>query len=168
MADGWTPSLVEERLAEAAEVLRRLPEQRVQGLFSTWPAVIRDFADRIAQEPERLRRPPPSAAAITRMDEVLQWLAWLDPADAKLVWMRASGAPWKEVCWRIGLARTAAHEHWLFALCVIAWRLAGQQLPRNRSRRQVIEATIPARPEKRSEQCSPNTFRADKSGRSRA
>ncbi len=33
----WTPSLVEARLAEAAWVLKRLPEPRRQGYFSTWP-----------------------------------------------------------------------------------------------------------------------------------
>ncbi len=36
-----------------------------------------------------------------------------------------TGTRWKEICWEVGLARAAAHEHWLYALCVIAWRLNG-------------------------------------------
>jgi len=35
MADGqWTPLMVEERLAEAADVLKRLPPVKVQGYYS--------------------------------------------------------------------------------------------------------------------------------------
>jgi hypothetical protein len=43
------------------------------------------------------------------------------------------------VCWKVGLARTAAHQHWMYALCVISWRLNGRRLPHNVSRRRVIE-----------------------------
>src|SRR5262245_7528270 len=46
MADtSWTPSMVEERFVEAADVMRRLPGVRVPGHFNTWPKVIYDFAD---------------------------------------------------------------------------------------------------------------------------
>lgn len=137
----WTPSLVEARLVEAADVLGRLPEPRVRGHASSWPPIVRDYWEAYGMSDVVLRRPPPSAAAIDRMDETLMWLAWLDPVDARIVWLRASGKPWKVVCWQVGLARSAVNEHWLFALCVIAWRLNGRRLPRNRSRRQVIEAT---------------------------
>ena len=137
----WTPSLVEEHLAEAADTLHRLPETRVQGFASTWPPMLREFWDSCAVAEITLRRPPPSAAAITRMDEALPWLRLLDPLDARIVWLRATGEPWKSICWKVGLARTAVNEHWLFALCVIAWKLNGRRLPRNRSRRQVILAT---------------------------
>ena len=34
----WTRELVEERLIEAADVMKRLPNVRVAGFFSTWPA----------------------------------------------------------------------------------------------------------------------------------
>lgn len=136
MAD-WTPLQIEERLAEAADVLKRLPEERVRGFFTTWPMVVQDGVG--PDEPPRLRRPPPSAAAISRMDEALAWLSWLDATDAKVLWLRASGERWKAICWKVGMARTAAHEHWLYGLCVIAWKLSYRPLPRNRSRRYVIE-----------------------------
>lgn len=135
----WSASLVEERMVEAADTLKRLPEERVRGYFSTWPTVIRDYWEAFGREDVRLRRGPPSAAAIDRMDEALAWLAWLDPAEARIVWLRASGERWKTVCWKVGLARTAAHQHWMYALCVISWRLNGRRLPHNVSRRRVIE-----------------------------
>jgi hypothetical protein len=137
----WTASLVEERMVEAADTLKRLPEERVRGYFSTWPPVIRDYWEAFGREDVRLRRGPPSAATIDRMDQALAWLAWLDPAEARIVWLRASGERWKTVCWKVGLARTAAHQHWMYALCVISWRLNGRRLPHNVSRRRVIEET---------------------------
>ena len=89
----WTPERVEERLIEAASVLRRLPAERGQGYFSTWPRMVVEFSDLVGQTPEPMRLPPPSAAAISRMEETLGWSAWLEPDNAKLVWMRA-GRPY--------------------------------------------------------------------------
>lgn len=137
MAD-WTPEIVEERLIEAAAVLRRLPAQRGQGYFSTWPQMFVEFSDLVGQTPEPMRLPPPSAAAIDRMEQVLQWFAWLEPTDSKIVWLRAGGMRWKDVCWSVGLARAAAHEHWLYALCVIAWRLNGREQVKHMGRRRLI------------------------------
>lgn len=138
----WTPLLVEERIVEAVDVLNRLPEERVRGHFGVWPEIVHDFADRVGLEPDPMRRPPPSAGAISRMDETLTWMAWLDATDARIVWLRASGEPWKAVCWKVGMARTAAHQHWMYGLCVIAWKLNGRRLPRNLSKRRVIEQTL--------------------------
>jgi hypothetical protein len=137
----WTPSMVEERFVEAADVMRRLPSVRVPGHFNTWPKVIHDFADLIGQEPPRLRRPPPSPTAISRMEEALAWLAWLAPTDAKIVWLKANGERWKNICWKVGLARAAANERWLYGLCAIAWRLNGWRLPTSRSKRYLINRT---------------------------
>jgi hypothetical protein len=44
MAD-WTREQVEERLIEAADVMKRLPEVRVQGYFSVWPKIVYEFGD---------------------------------------------------------------------------------------------------------------------------
>ena len=61
-----------------------------------------------------------------------------EPIDAKIAWLRASGTRWKEICWEVGLARAAAHEHWLYALCVIAWRLNGKERVKHIGRRRLI------------------------------
>ena len=140
----WTPSLIEERFVEAAEVMKRLPNVRVPGYFNTWPKMLVEFADRVGQEPPRLRLPPPAPDAISRMDETLRWLTWLDPVDAKIVWLRATGERWKSICWQVGLGRTAANQHWLYALSILAWKLNGRQ-PRRRSRQHIIELTRAAK-----------------------
>jgi hypothetical protein len=142
--DSWTIEMVEERLVEAAEVMRRLPPVRVPGYFNTWPTMFVEFADRVGQEPEPMRLPPPSPAAISRMEETLLWLRWLEPIDAKIVWARATGERWKSICWKTGLGRTAANQHWLYSLSVLAWKLNGRK-PGRMSRQHIIEVTRAAR-----------------------
>jgi hypothetical protein len=90
------------------------------------------------------------------MEEALVWLRWLEPIDAKIVWLRSNREPWKTVCWTVGLARAAANEHHLYALCLIAWRLNGWHRPSIRSRRYLIGRTRErrARPNER-DTCDP-------------
>ena len=72
------------------------------------------------------------------VEATLGWMPWLEPIDAKIVWLRASGTRWKGICWEVGLARAAAHEHWLYALCLIAWRLNGRERVKHIGRRRLI------------------------------
>lgn len=81
----------------------------------------------------------PAADAISRMEQTLGWMAGLEPIERKLLWLRAHGERWKTICWTVGLQRSAAHQRWLYALCVIAFRLNGRRLNRNYSQRKVIE-----------------------------
>jgi uncharacterized protein DUF6362 len=129
----WTAAMVEERLVEAADVLNRMPERRVQGFYSLWPQIAPTFNDLIHQRPQ-MRRPLPSPAAIDRMEETLGWFKWLEPPDTKIVWLRASGKRWKMICYQVGLSRPAAWQHWATALCSIAMRLNGERVPKHRVR----------------------------------
>lgn len=138
----WTPKLIEERFEEAADTLRRLPEDRVQGYFSTWPSIVRDTREAYGWDDVRVRMPPPAPDAIDRMDETFTWLPWLEPDDARLVWARAKGTRWKEICWRFGVGRTTAWERWVAALCVIASRLNGDVVPQGASRRRAFAKTL--------------------------
>ena len=121
---GWTPMLVADRLADAAEARRadaadalaRLPDERVRGLYDLWPKLV--------GSPCRHARPPAAAPeAIDRMDEALGWLMWLDPEERRLVWLRAEGVPWKRITRRLGIGRTTAWQRWTTALLKIAVRL---------------------------------------------
>jgi hypothetical protein len=117
--------MVEDRVVEAAAVLRHMPPPRVAGYFSTWPEVVRSFGDLVGQEPAALK-PRPSPAAITRMEEAITWNRFLERDDAALMWARADGMQWKPICHRFGIARATAHRRWEYALSVIAWRLNGR------------------------------------------
>jgi len=115
----WTATLVAERLAEAADVLDRLPEPKVPGLYSLLPLL----PDRSAGNGARATPAAPPPEAIDRMDEALHWLLWLDPEERRLVWLRADGMPWKWITRRLGIGRTTAWQRWSAALLKIAVRL---------------------------------------------
>ena len=115
----WTPTLVAERLAEAADVLDRLPEPKVRGFYSLLPLL----PDVPAGDGARTKPAPPPPEAIDRMDEVLVWLTWLESEERRLVWLRAEGLPWKRVTHRLGIGRTTAWQRWTTALLKISIRL---------------------------------------------
>jgi hypothetical protein len=118
-----TPTEIEARFEEAASVLRRLPDPRPMGYFSTWPQVVRSAAEAYGWEPARTMRVPPTPQAISRMEECFSWLLWLDPDDARIVWLRAEGLRWKPICYRMGMSRATAWRRWAAALLTIANRL---------------------------------------------
>jgi hypothetical protein len=129
--------MVEERVLEAAEVLRKLPGLRSQGYFSAWPDVLRSAREIARQEPKPMRVLP-SPQAISRMEEAITWSRFLEPEEAHLMWARADGMPWKHLCHRFGISRPTAHRRWEYALSVIAWRLNGREVHHRRGRRFVI------------------------------
>ena len=114
---------VEDRIHDAARTLRRLPEERVQGYFSTWPKIKRDEMEILQVEKERMRVRP-SMDDITEMEEVLfVWLRWLEVDERKLVWQRAERVRWKLICAQFGVGRTKAWEMYKCALGKIAARI---------------------------------------------
>ena len=114
---------VEDRIHEAARTLRRLPEERVQSYFSTWPKIKRDEMEilQMEKEPMRVRA---TSDDITEMEEVLfVWLRWLEGDERKLVWQRAERVRWKLICAQFGVGRTKAWEMYKCALGKIAARI---------------------------------------------
>ena len=81
----------------------------------------------------------PSPQAITRMEETITWNRFLEPEEAHLLWARAQGVSWKELCHRFGISRPTATWRWEYALSVITWRLNGRQVNRKRSRDFLIQ-----------------------------
>ena len=115
----WTPTVIAERLVEAADVLDRLPEPRMRGFYSLLPLL----PDATAGDGARTRPAAPAPEAIDRMDEALRWLCWLDDEERRLVWLRAEGLPWKRITHRLAIGRTTAWQRWTTALLKIAVRL---------------------------------------------
>ena len=124
MAEHWTASIVEARFEEAAFTLRRLPDTRVPGYFNTWPAVVQSAFEAFGWERASMPRIAPSPGAISRMEETFTWLTWLEPDDARIVWLRAENVPWKPICWRVGLTRQSAWRRWVAALVTVSNRLS--------------------------------------------
>ncbi|HZT24118.1 MAG TPA: DUF6362 family protein [Pseudolabrys sp.] len=137
-----TPTEVEARFEEAAATLRRLPEKRVTGYFNAWPPIVRSVYDMYGWEPARMPRIAPSPAAISRMEETFTWLAWLDPDDARIVWLRAEGVRWKPICWRLGMTRATAWRRWVAALITISNRLSSPANRRKKTRKKNAEMEL--------------------------
>jgi hypothetical protein len=112
----WDQEAVAARLEEAVDVLARLPEERVCGLYDLWPKLVGE----LCRQP-RLAAAAPEA--IDRMDQALQWLLWLEPEERRLVWLRAQGVPWKRITHWLAIGRTTAWQRWAAALLQIAVRL---------------------------------------------
>lgn len=117
-----SPNEIEDRFEEAARTLRRLPEEKPQGYFNVWPPVVRTAWEILAMEPQPLLLLA-TPQAIDRMEECFDWLFWLDPDEARVVWLRAEGVRWKPICRRLGVSRATAWRWWAGALIKISHRL---------------------------------------------
>lgn len=129
----WTVTDVAERFEDAAYTLKRLPPVRVQGYFSTWPAIVRTVAEQLAEDRLPMRLGPPSAEAVARMEETIQWIFFLDDElERRLVWLRAARVPWKPIVDRLGYCRTTLHYRYRVAIYTITIRvnLAQRSVPR--------------------------------------
>ena len=101
MKKKYTVTDVADRFEEAASTLRRLPAVHVQGYFNLMPEVIRTSVEIMQMEPEERRMGPPTAEAISRMEEVLDWIFYLEDEDERrLVWLRGVGGGAGWLRWR--------------------------------------------------------------------
>ncbi|MBF0190243.1 MAG: hypothetical protein HQL99_03715 [Magnetococcales bacterium] len=125
MAEKWTPKMVAERVEEASRTLRalRVTGLRPMGYGNNWPDVIHDPNEAFGWNDAEFRMGPPTPDAITRMDDALNWLRWLDPDQMRLVWLHAEGVPRKVITNVLGVSRVTAWRLWMSALMIISSRL---------------------------------------------
>jgi hypothetical protein len=121
--DNWTVTDIADRFEEAAQTLKRLPPVRVQGYSSTWPEIVRTVMEQLQADRLPMRLGPPLPDAISRMEETINWVFWLEEDERRLVWLRAARVPWRPICWQLGCGRTKAWQMWTIALLKIATRL---------------------------------------------
>jgi hypothetical protein len=127
----WTPNIVEDRFEEAAITLRRLPDPTgsgARGFGSSWPDYVRDARHAYGYHEARMRIVP-NAAEIQRMEDAIDWLRWLEPDDARIVWLRAEGMRWRQVCIRAGCVRQTAWRRWAAAILTVANHLNDAEKP---------------------------------------
>ncbi len=124
----WTAEAVEARLEEAADTLRRLPPGRRRPQLTSWPDTVRDPGEAYGYERTTVRPGPPPPGAISRLDEVLGWLAPVDPADRRILWARARGSSWRRIEDEEGRSAPTLRKAWRQALARLARRANGGAL----------------------------------------
>ena len=70
----WGEAEVETRLYEAVDTLKRVPAPHMRVHVTRWPAYVHDSHEAYGYTGFRAPRSPATAAAITRLDETLEWL----------------------------------------------------------------------------------------------
>lgn len=85
----WNRERVAQRLKEACDTLRRLPEKTVRGYMSSWPEMIADVAQGEIEGTVVSRLAAASPQSIDRMHEVFGWFVTLKdrPHLAIAVWL---------------------------------------------------------------------------------
>lgn len=117
-----SPAQIADRIEAAALTLRRLPNPSgsgARGYGTSWPDVVHDAQQAYGYGEARVRVVP-SSEDISRMDEAIGWLALVpDPLDRRILWMRADGYGWRDVCNRVGLVRQTCHRRAIGAVLTI-------------------------------------------------
>jgi len=116
------PRDLADRLAQAVLTLRALPRDSgtgPAGARSAWPEMIR--RSRFVVEGTRRSAPPkPSAAAIDDLDRIAMLMWHLTPRQRQLLWARACGVRWAELCRRQRRSRTTLFRDHRLALMALA------------------------------------------------
>lgn len=131
MSEKWTSILVADRVREAAETLKRLPDGHPgRRLSSSWPDVVLNPQEAYGYTPVEDDPTPPTAGAIDRMDEVLiKWIGWLNREEVRILWSWVLGVPVRLVSRRMGLHRGTVHRKRLATLRKIAVYLNANSVP---------------------------------------
>ncbi|MBQ8464764.1 MAG: hypothetical protein IJ545_02005 [Alphaproteobacteria bacterium] len=95
---------IKENLVFAAKIMRRLPPVKVQGYFCSWPKFCADEDD-IHSSNEVWLMPLPEE--IEKMEEILDWLKFIEMEQRRIVWLRSCGMGWKQISARTHRGRSS-------------------------------------------------------------
>ena len=124
-AVAYTAAEVADRVAEAVDTLKRLPQKGMQKNITRWPEFVRASHEAYGYGDARLRPAPASPEAISRLDETLEWLR-LVPRDAqKILWCRANGLSWRRIAGFAGKSPNTCRAWYAAALQHIAETVSG-------------------------------------------
>lgn len=92
----WNSKIVMGFLMQAAAIHRRMPEVRVPGYHTLWPAMMQDEWERLYDRLNgKTTLGAPMPTEVSYSEAVMEWLRLLDRSRQQLLWMRANRVPWK-------------------------------------------------------------------------
>ena len=111
-----------ERLDLAVATLRALPRDAgtaPAGARSAWPEMVRRSRF-VIEGTRRSAEPKPSPEAIDDLDRIAMLMWRLTPRQRQLLWARACGVRWAELCQRQRRSRTTLFRDHRMALMALA------------------------------------------------
>ena len=120
----WTEEMVISAFEEAIRTLKKLPSAKLRDYFTSWPEVIYTPIEiiRMDQKPLKLTA---SAESVSRLEKTCAWINFIESVDdRKIIWLRASKAPWQLICNQFGISRATANRKWKNAILTITHKLA--------------------------------------------
>jgi len=111
-----------DRLERAVMTLRGLPRDAATGpagARSAWPDMIRR-SRHVVEGTRRGSAARPTAAAIDDLDRIARLMWQLTPRHRQLLWARACGVRWAELCQRQRRSRTTLYRDHRHALAALA------------------------------------------------
>lgn len=121
----WTPAQVAQRFEACVSTLRKLPGEHYLGYARCWPEIKLTPRELARQEPRPIRLQA-TPRQITRMEQTLAWITWVNEGERRLIWLRAYRTPWRVIARETGFPRTSAQRYWQRGLLEISRNL--QQL----------------------------------------
>ena len=101
-----------KRYREAWVISRRVPSGLQLGYSTYWPEFNPNRWEVYHSEGIKAKPEPVSADAVDRMVECMRWLRWLSEEERELVWMRASGLPWRVIAEELKVNRKTPMTRW--------------------------------------------------------
>lgn len=120
----WSEKIIMAYLIQAASIHRRLPNVRVPGYFTLWPASQKDEWENLYDMLNaKSTLGYPMAPEVTFSEEVMDWLRQLDRNQQCLVWSRANRVPWKILTEEFGRSRASLFRDFANALHILITHL---------------------------------------------
>ena len=120
----WTDEMVFAYIEKAAEICKKLPGVRPQGYFTVWPPILRDLMEIIQSDvPDKTSRGYATPREVSFHDYVGTWLRWPNADEARVIWLRAEGKPWKVVEYKLNISETTGRRRLNFGIMKIVAKL---------------------------------------------
>ena len=110
------------RLEQAVMTLRCLPRDATTGpagARSAWPDMIRRSRF-VIEGTRRMSKASPTPEAVDDLDRIARLMWQLSPRNRQLLWARACGVRWAELCQRQRRSRTTLYRDHRLALVALA------------------------------------------------
>ncbi len=121
----WKSSTVAEHLDIATSVAKVASSVKIPRCADVLQDMRSKACKRSSRE-SRLIQLLATPDAILKVEQIFEWLRWLEDPECKLVLQKAGRVSWKVICKDLRCDRTAAWRKWMLALTKISSRLNEQ------------------------------------------